>query len=177
VDLLPPLKGGDLSAVEFAHPGGGGPAAAVNGDFLPGGLSEVVPDMPPVADLKGIGQGLMHRIGVAGGAVTADDLDARMLTQPRGKSVGPAVGQDIDPPAGLGVDQNGREVRDRRSEKSSTPSTRGVATAGSGIPSRARSAACRESCTPSAKNTRALARPANSRTIAPTCANRRTVRL
>jgi hypothetical protein len=51
---------------------------------------------------------LAHGFGVAGGAVTADDLDARMLTQPRGKSVGPAVGKNIDPPAGLGVDQDGR---------------------------------------------------------------------
>jgi hypothetical protein len=119
----------------------------------------------------------MHGIGVAGRAVTADDLDARMLTQPRGKGVGSAVGQEVDPPAGLGVDQDSRVGTRPRSEKSSTPSTRGVATAGSGIPSKARSAACRESCTPSARNTRALARPANSRTTDPTCADRRTVRL
>jgi hypothetical protein len=89
VDLLPPGKSGRLSAVEFAHPGGAGPAAAVNGHFLPDGLGEVVPDVPPVADLEGIGQGLVQGFGVAGGTVTADDLDARMLTQPRGKGVGP----------------------------------------------------------------------------------------
>ncbi|GLY89636.1 hypothetical protein Airi02_075650 [Actinoallomurus iriomotensis] len=64
--------------------------------------------MPPVADLEGIRQRLTHRVGVAGGAVTADDLDARMLTQPRGKGAGPAIGKDIDPPASLGVDQDRR---------------------------------------------------------------------
>ena len=42
-----------------------------------------------------------------------------------------------------------------------------------GYPGKARSAPCRETCTPSARNTRALARPANSRTTAPTCADRR----
>jgi hypothetical protein len=78
----------------------------VDSHFLPGGLGEVVPDVPPVADLESIGQRLMHGFGIAGGAVTADDLNARMLTQPRGKSVGPAVRKDINPPASLGVDQN-----------------------------------------------------------------------
>ena len=71
VDLLPPLQRRDLSAVDFAHPGGCGPAAAVNGHLLPGGLGEVVPDVPPVADLERLGQGLAYGVGVAGGAVTA----------------------------------------------------------------------------------------------------------
>jgi hypothetical protein len=78
----------------------------VNSHFLPDGLGEVVPDVPPVADLEDIRQRLMYCVGVAGGTVTADDLHTRMLTQPRGKGAGPAVGQDIDPPAGLGVDQD-----------------------------------------------------------------------
>jgi hypothetical protein len=58
--LVPAGKGGGCPAVEFAHPGRGGPAATVNRHFLRDGLGEVVPDVPPVADLQDIGQGLVH---------------------------------------------------------------------------------------------------------------------
>lgn len=111
----------------------------MDGDLLADGLGEVVPDMPPVPDLQGVGQNLVHGVGVAGGAVPADDLHTRMLAQPRCKGVGPAVGQDIDTPAGLCLDQDGRVGPGAPQEKSSTPSTRGVATTGNGIRSRARS--------------------------------------
>ena len=56
-----------------------------------------------------------------------------MGAQPRLQGVGGAVGQHVDPPAGLGVDQHGRVAATARSAKSSTPSTRGTVIAGSGI--------------------------------------------
>ena len=92
---------------ELADPGLGGPAATVNRHFLPDGLGEVMSDVPPVADLEGIGQRLTHGCCKASGTVSADDLDARMLTQPPGKGSGPEVGQDIDPLTSLSVDQDG----------------------------------------------------------------------
>jgi hypothetical protein len=64
----------------------------------------------------------------------------------------------------------------RRSAKSSIPSTRGTVSAGSGILSRTRSMACRETPMPSAGSSRAEARPANSRATALTCAVSRVVR-
>jgi hypothetical protein len=63
-----------------------------------------------------------------------------------------------------------------RSAKSSTPSTRGTIRTGSGMPARTRRAVCRETVTARTDSTRAPARPANSRTTAPTCALRRGVR-
>ncbi|GHF77547.1 hypothetical protein GCM10017667_01050 [Streptomyces filamentosus] len=63
--------------------------------------------MPPVGDLDCVGQGAADGLGVGRGAVSAHDLDARMLEQPRFQRVGGAVGQYVDPFMDLGVDHHG----------------------------------------------------------------------
>lgn len=81
------------TVVVFARPtGSAGPAANVNSDFLPGGLGEgeVVPDVPRVTDLERIRQHLMRRVGVAGGAVTADDHPVPKASSEVTASVGQA---------------------------------------------------------------------------------------
>lgn len=112
VDLVPSPEGGGLASVEFPDSGGRGPASAVHGDLLASCLGEVVPDVPPAPDPQGVRDGLLH--GVASGAVSADDLDARVLAQPPCEGVGSAVGQDIDALAGLGVDQDRGVGAERR---------------------------------------------------------------
>ncbi|GGU74759.1 hypothetical protein GCM10010211_45840 [Streptomyces albospinus] len=72
-----------------------------------GGFAQVVPDMPSIGDLHRVRQGAADGLGVGRRAVTAHDLDAWMLAQPRLHSVGSAVGQYIDPLMGFGVDYHG----------------------------------------------------------------------
>ena len=131
-------------------------------DFSLEGLGQAVPQVPPVADLDRAGQRAADGLAVGARAVAADDLDAWVIAQPRLHDIGGAAGQDIDAVPGLGVDEDGRVDRLRRSAKSSIPSTRGNAIPGSGIRSRVRSEVCRESGTPSAARSAAPARPANS---------------
>ncbi len=45
--------------------------------------------------------------GIAGGTVAADDLDSGVVSQPAGQGGGLAVGQQVNGPAGLNVDQDG----------------------------------------------------------------------
>lgn len=82
----------------------------MRGHLLADSLGQVVPDVPPVAYLHRMRQGTADRLCVSGRAVPAHDLDTRMVTQPGFQGVGGTTGQDIDPLAGLGVDQNGRVV-------------------------------------------------------------------
>jgi hypothetical protein len=79
------------------------PAAAVcdNGLFHRGRQS--VPEVPAVTDLDRLGCGLADGLGVRGRSVTADDFDTRVLPQPPGEGVGPAIGQYIDPAMGYRV--------------------------------------------------------------------------
>ncbi len=70
--------------------------------------AQVGPEVPSVADLHCFGEGLADRLAVGGGAVAADVLDPGVLAQPRGQGPGGAVGQDVDPLAGLGVDEHCR---------------------------------------------------------------------
>lgn len=63
--------------------------------------------MPPVADLHRFGQSLADRLAVGAGSVPADVLGPGVLAQPRDQGLGGAVGQDVDPRAGLGVDEHG----------------------------------------------------------------------
>jgi hypothetical protein len=67
-------------------------------------VAEVLPDVPAVADLQRAGQSPADRLAVGPRAVAADDLDAGMLAQPSLGCVSAAVGQYVDPFAGLDVD-------------------------------------------------------------------------
>src|SRR5215831_17387374 len=81
-------------------------AGGVRRDSLPGGLAEVVPQVPAVADLHRAGQCLAD--GLAVGARSVPAHDPGMVPYPFFRDVGGAAGDDVDAAAGLGVDQHGR---------------------------------------------------------------------
>ena len=81
MDLLPALQVG-LGALAGLDRAGLGPAGRVRGDFLLGGLAEAVPQVPAVADLDRAGQRLADGLAVGARAVTAHDLDSRVIPQP-----------------------------------------------------------------------------------------------
>ena len=106
-DLLPAFPGG-IGPFAFLHGRALGPAAGVRQDLFAGSLAQEVPQMPPVADLHRLRQRPARCLAVGPRAVTAHDLDSRMPPQPcLGRVRGPA-GDDVHPPAGLGVDEHGR---------------------------------------------------------------------
>ena len=108
VDLVPAFQGGlRAGPVIQGRVQHGGPAVAVCLHLAQGGFAQVVPQMPAICDLHRIGQGTADGLGVGRGAVTAHDLDARILAQPRFQGVGGAVGQHVDPLVGLGVAHHG----------------------------------------------------------------------
>ena len=80
----------------------------MRGDFLQHCLGQQVPQVPAVTDLDRTGQGPADRFSIGTGPVPAHDLDAGVAAQPGLQHVGLAAVQDIDPLAGLGVDQDGR---------------------------------------------------------------------
>ncbi len=77
-------------------------------DLLADRVGQTVPQVPPVSDLHGTGQRVTDGLGVGGRAVTAHDLDARMIAQPGGDDLRAPAGQHVDPPPGGRVDQHGR---------------------------------------------------------------------
>ena len=78
------------------------------GNFFQDGSGQAVPQMPAVTGLDRAGQRAADRLAVGAGPVPAHDLDARVIAQPLLQHVSLPAGQDIDPLAGLGVDQDGR---------------------------------------------------------------------
>ena len=108
MDLMPAFEGGlGAGPVVDRCVQHGGPAGAVRLDLAQGGFAQVLPHMPAISDLHRVGQGTADGLGIGRRAVTAHDLDARMLAQPRFQGVGGAVGQHVDPLMGLGVDDHG----------------------------------------------------------------------
>lgn len=83
-------------------------AAVVAGDGLLDVFGEVVPQVPPVGDLNGLRGADAGAFGVGAGPVPADDLHAAVLSEPGGKGAGFPVGQDVDRPTGIDVDQHRR---------------------------------------------------------------------
>lgn len=79
----------------------------MSGDLLAHGVTQAVPQMPPVGDLNRGGQRVPHRLRIRGRAVPAHDLDARVRPQPPGHHFGAAPSQHVDPGAGVGIDQHG----------------------------------------------------------------------
>ena len=63
--------------------------------------------MPPVRDLDRVWRSLPDAVGVDAGAVTRDDLHPRVPLQPRRQALGPAVGQQVEDPVPLQVDEDG----------------------------------------------------------------------
>jgi hypothetical protein len=76
--------------------------------FLRGGLSQEVPQMPAVPALDRVRQRGPHGLAVGAGPVSAGDLDAWMPADPVLDDVSGAPLEDVDAPAGLGVDEDGR---------------------------------------------------------------------
>jgi hypothetical protein len=71
-------------------------------------VGEVLPQVEAVGDMDGVGGAEPCGLGVGGGAVTADDLHTRVDGQPGAHGLHGAIGQQVDRPAGLDVDQDGR---------------------------------------------------------------------
>ena len=70
-------------------------------------LAQVVPQVPPVGHLPGVGCTLTGSVGVAAGAVPADHLDAGVDAQPVGELHGALPVQDVHRPVPVAeVDQH-----------------------------------------------------------------------
>ncbi len=69
-------------------------------------LGEVVPQVPAVGDLHGLGCASMGAVGVGTGAISAHDLDAGVLAQPVGEGVGLPVSQQLHRSVAGHVDQD-----------------------------------------------------------------------
>ena len=52
-------------------------------------ITAVAQQMPPVGDLNGLRRSLAGSIGVGAGPIADDDLDRRMVLEPRGQGLGP----------------------------------------------------------------------------------------
>src|SRR5689334_10049991 len=74
------------------------------------GLAQITKKMPPICHLRGVWCTLAHRIGIGAGPVTGDELDPTMAPQPARERAGLAVGQQVDGPVALQIDQYGSVV-------------------------------------------------------------------
>lgn len=70
------------------------------------GVAEVAQQVPPVGDLYRIGRTLPDAVGVDAGPVAGDHRHAGIGLQPRRQALGAAVGQQVDHPVALEVDQH-----------------------------------------------------------------------
>ena len=77
-------------------------------DFLRGGLGQAVRQVLSVAGLDRSGQRRADSLAVCPGTVSADDFHSRVAAQPVLNDIGGAALEDVDPAAGLGVDEDGR---------------------------------------------------------------------
>ncbi|BCB88741.1 hypothetical protein Psuf_060540 [Phytohabitans suffuscus] len=76
-------------------------------DGVQDGLAKVHPEVEPVGYLDRVWCPDPDAVGVRAGAVTTDDVRARMLTQPGGEGVRGAVRQHIDRLVSVHVHQHG----------------------------------------------------------------------
>jgi hypothetical protein len=107
MDLLPALAV-CFRALAFPERGAVGPAGGMRGGFLRGGLGQQMPQVPAVPALDGVRQRRADGLAACPGPVAGDDLDAGVLAEPVLDDIGGAAFQDVDAPAGLGVDEDGR---------------------------------------------------------------------
>src|SRR4051794_31222742 len=69
-------------------------------------ITAVAQQMPPVGDLNGLLRSLAGSLGVGAGPIAHDDLDRRMVLEPRGQGLGRTVGQQVDPAPALEVTED-----------------------------------------------------------------------
>src|SRR5436305_9734436 len=63
--------------------------------------------MISISHLGGMRQRSVHRVGIGAGPISADHVNFSMAFEPGKNSVSGAIGQEIDWPARLEIDQNG----------------------------------------------------------------------
>lgn len=76
----------------------------------PGDVPGSAQQMQAIRHLDGSRCALLHPVGLLPAAIPADDLDARMLPQPRGTRASRAVGQEVHDSMALAIHQD-RPVR------------------------------------------------------------------
>jgi len=81
-------------------------AAMVGGNGLLHVVAQVIPHVPPVGNLPGIGRALPAAQREAAGPVPADQPDTRMSAEPLGEGAGLPVGEDVDDAVGVHVQQD-----------------------------------------------------------------------
>ena len=81
-------------------------AAMVGGDGLLYVITQVIPHVPPVGNLLGIGRALPASQREAAGPIPADQPDTRMGAEPLGEGAGLPVGEDVDDAVGVHVQQD-----------------------------------------------------------------------
>src|SRR4051812_50106618 len=69
-------------------------------------ITAVTQQMPPVGDLNGLRRSLAGALGVGAGPIADDDLDRRMVLEPRGQGLGRAIGQQVDAAPALEITQD-----------------------------------------------------------------------
>jgi hypothetical protein len=70
-------------------------------------FSQVLDEMISISHLGGMRQRSVHRVGIGAGPISADHVNFSMAFEPGKNSVSGAIGQEIDWPARLEIDQNG----------------------------------------------------------------------
>ena len=69
-------------------------------------ITAVAQQMPPVGDLDGLRRPRAGSIGVGAGPIAHDDLDRRMVLEPRGQGLALPVGQQLDPAPALEITED-----------------------------------------------------------------------
>jgi hypothetical protein len=71
------------------------------------GVAAIAEKMPAIGDVDRFGRALPCALGIHICPVSGDDLNAGMVAQPSGESLGLAIRQQVDDPVALEVDENG----------------------------------------------------------------------
>jgi hypothetical protein len=81
-------------------------AAMMGGNGLLHIFAQVIPHVPPVGNLLGIGRALPAAQCEAAGPIPADQPDTRMSAEPLGEGAGLPVGEDVDDAMGVYVQED-----------------------------------------------------------------------
>jgi hypothetical protein len=81
-------------------------AAMVGGNGRLDVVAQVIPNVPPIGNLPGIGRALPAAQREAAGPVPADQPDTRMSAEPGGEGAGLPVGEDVDDAMSVHVEQD-----------------------------------------------------------------------
>src|SRR4029453_144879 len=69
-------------------------------------ITAVAQQMPPAGNLDGLRRPLAGALGVGAGPIADDDLDRRMVLEPRGQGLGRAIGQQVDAAPALEITED-----------------------------------------------------------------------